>query len=310
MDSLDLIQTFREVARRGSFSATARALDMSPANVSKYIAALEARFGVRLFNRTTRKVSLTDAGQLLYDRSGPLLELVQMTASELHERATRPSGRLTVTAPHALAHAGLPALLGQYLTRYPEVSLNLRLTNRELDLVEDGVDLALRVGPIPDENIIVRRLARLDRVVAASSAYWQAHGVPQHPSELAGHRTLNVNRAGEPARWPFVERGKPLEVALLPYVDVNDVAPLATLALMDLGVVYLARPLLQEHLDSGRLVSVLEAFVPQNFWVFAAYQQRRHNSAALMALLAHLESEMGRPDGVFHLATNPLNPGV
>lgn len=112
MDSLDLIQTFREVARRGSFSAAARALDMSPANASKYVAALEARFGVRLFNRTTRKVSLTDAGQLLYDRSGPVLELVQMTASELHERATRPSGRLTVTAPHALAHAGLPALLG------------------------------------------------------------------------------------------------------------------------------------------------------------------------------------------------------
>ena len=93
MDSLDLIQTFREVARRGSFSAAARALDMSPANASKYVAALEARFGVRLFNRTTRKVSLTDAGQLLYERSGPLLELVQMTAGDLRERATRALGQ-------------------------------------------------------------------------------------------------------------------------------------------------------------------------------------------------------------------------
>lgn len=302
MDSLNLIHTFREVARRGSFSAAARALDMSPANVSKYVAELEKRFDVRLFNRTTRKVSLTDAGQLLYDRSGPVLELVQMTTSELQERATRPSGRLTVTAPHPLVHAGLPVLLGRYLTRYPEVSLNLRLSNRQLDLVEEGIDLALRVGPIVDQNRIVRRLARLDRVVVASPAYWHQHGMPQHPRELAEHRTLNVNRAGEPARWAFAERGKPLEVALQPYVDVNDVAPLATLARMDLGVAYLARPMVQRDLDEGKLVPVLEAFVPQEFWVFATYMQRRHNSAALMALLAHLESEMSRPDNLFHLA--------
>jgi DNA-binding transcriptional LysR family regulator len=300
MDSLDLIQTFREVARRGSFSAAARALDMSPASVSKYVAELESRFGVRLFHRTTRKVSLTDAGQLLYERSGPMLELVQMTTSELQERATRPSGRLTVTAPHALAHAGLSTLLGHFLSRYPEVSLNLHLSNQLPDMAEDGVDLALRVGPIPDQNVIVRRLAQLDRVVVASPAYWGAHGTPQHPRDLAAHRTLNVNRAGEPARWSFVERGKSLEVALQPYVDVNDVGPLTTLALLDLGVAYLARPSVQHLLDSGALVSALDDFVPHDFWVFAAYMQRRHNSAALMALLAHLESEMTQPDNVFH----------
>ncbi|MBP7538020.1 MAG: LysR family transcriptional regulator, partial [Ottowia sp.] len=207
MDSLDLIQTFREVARRNSFSAAARALDMSPANVSKYVAQLETRFGVRLFHRTTRKVSLTDAGQLLYERSGPVLELVQMTASELQERATRPSGRLTVTAPHALAHTGLSTLLGHYLTLYPEVSLNLLLSSRTLDLVEEGVDLAIRVGPIPDQNVIVRRLAQLERVVVASPAYWHTHGVPQHPRELAAHRILNANHGGEPTRWQFNERG-------------------------------------------------------------------------------------------------------
>ena len=204
MDSLDLIQTFREVARRGSFSATARALDMSPANVSKYIAQLEQRFGVRLFNRTTRKVSLTDAGQLLYDRSGPVLELVQMTTNALQERATRPSGRLTVTAPHALAHTGLSTLLGQYLTLYPEVSLNLRLTSRTLDLVEEGVDLAIRVGPIPDQNVIVRRLAQLERVVVASPAYWHTHGVPQHPRELAAHRSRAI-----PQRAPLGAAARP-----------------------------------------------------------------------------------------------------
>ena len=303
MDSLDLIQTFREVARRGSFSGAARALDMSPANVSKYVAQLELRFGVRLFNRTTRKVSLTDAGQLLYDRTGPVLELVQMTANALQERATRPSGRLTVAAPHALAHTGLAALLGQYLTLYPEVSLNLLLSSRTLDLVEEGVDLAVRVGPIPDQNVIVRRLTQVERVVVASPAYWQAHGVPQHPRELAGHRILNANRVGEPARWHFVERGKSLELALQPYVDVNDVTPLPILAAMDLGVAYLARPMVQRQLDAGELVSALEDFVPRDLWVYAVYMQRRHNNAALTALLAHMESEMARPDSVFRKTT-------
>lgn len=303
MDSLDLIQTFREVARRNSFSAAARALDMSPANVSKYVAQLETRFGVRLFHRTTRKVSLTDAGQLLYERSGPVLELVQMTASELQERATRPSGRLTVTAPHALAHTGLSTLLGQYLTLYPEVSLNLLLSSRTLDLVEEGVDLAIRVGPIPDQNVIVRRLAQLERVVVASPAYWHTHGVPQNPRELAAHRILNANHGGEPTRWQFNERGKTLEVALQPYVDVNDVAPLPALAAMDLGVIYVARPLVQRQIDAGELVGALEPFIPQDLWIYAVYTQRRHNSAALTALLAFMESEMARPGSVFSTTT-------
>ena len=117
MDSLDLIQIFREVARLGSFSAAARAQGVSPPSVSKAVVQLEARFGVRLFNRTTRKVSLTDAGQLLYERSGPMMELIDLTQAALHERATRPSGRLQLTAPHALmqtdpaTHAPLIAAL-------------------------------------------------------------------------------------------------------------------------------------------------------------------------------------------------------
>ncbi|HPK34146.1 LysR family transcriptional regulator [Ottowia sp.] len=292
MDSLELIQTFREVARRGSFSAAARAMDMSPANVSKYVAALETRFGVRLFHRTTRKVTLTDAGQLLYDRSGPVLEMVQMTASDLAERATRPGGRLRVTAPHALVQAGLPELLGRFLTRYPDVTMDLDLGNRAVDLVEEGVDLALRVGPISDQNLIVRRLVQLERVVVATPAYWREHGMPAHPRELVAHRTLTVSPTGAAPRWPFVDGGKPLELHLQPYVACNDPAPLPTLALHDLGVIYVARASVRTELASGALVPVLQDFMPDNFWIYAAYTQRRHNSAALLALLSFLETEL------------------
>ncbi|MFT4195188.1 LysR substrate-binding domain-containing protein [Ottowia sp.] len=291
MDSLDLIQTFREVARRGSFSAAARALDMSPANVSKYVAALEARFGVRLFNRTTRKVSLTDAGQLLYERSGPVLELVQLTTGELLERATRPSGRLTLSASHPLMQTPVPALLGRFLAQHPAVSLQLHITNRLVDLVEEGVDVALRVGPIPDAGIIVRKLMRVGFSVAATPAYWRAHGTPAHPRELAAHRTLSMSLYGQAPAWQFVENGRPLAVPLHPLVDATDIAPLLTMALQDLGVVFLATTAIARHLDSGALVPVLADYVPKDVWLYAAYAQRRHNSAALAALLAFMERE-------------------
>lgn len=291
MDSLDLIQTFREVAERSSFAAAARALDLSPASVSKYVAALEARFGVRLFHRTTRQVTLTDAGRLLYERTGPLLEIVALAQDEMLERASRPSGKLTVSAPYALMQTHAPELLGRFLSRYPEVSLQLSITNRMVDLAEEGVDLALRVGPIPDGNVVVRRLLRIERCVAATPAYWRAHGKPDDPRELRGHRTLVVTSTDHAPVWEFDDHGQPLAVHLQPLVQVNEATPLPTLALQDLGVVYLSRAILEPHLESGALVEALAEYVPSDTWFYAAYAQRRYKSAALAALLAFLEQE-------------------
>ena len=150
MDSLDLIRTFREVAQRSSFAAAARALDLAPASVSKYVAALEARFGVRLFNRTTRKVTLTDAGHLLFEHTGPLLDIVALAQDELLERASRPSGKLTLSAPYALMQTSAPALIGRFLSRYPDVSLQLLVTNRLIDLADSGeIILAPQIAPAP-----------------------------------------------------------------------------------------------------------------------------------------------------------------
>lgn len=295
MDSLDLIQTFREVARRGSFSAAARALDMSPANVSKYIAALEKRFGVRLFHRTTRKVSLSDAGQLLYQRSGPMLELIEMTEGEMHDRANTPSGRLTITAPHALMQSALPELLSRFLVEYPAVSLNLIVTDRVVDLADEGVDVALRVGPVPNANLIVRRIMLIERVVAATPAYWTEHGLPEHPRDLASHRLLAAITPGDSPRWPFIDGSRCFELPVQPHVETTSVAPLATLALHGLGVVYMARVALAAHLESGALQTVLGSFIPQDVWLYAAYSQRRHNSAALKALLDSMEKAFPHP---------------
>ncbi|HOV18437.1 MAG TPA: LysR substrate-binding domain-containing protein [Ottowia sp.] len=289
MDSLDLIQIFREVARLGSFSAAARAQGVSPPSVSKAVVQLEARFGVRLFNRTTRKVSLTDAGQLLFERSGPMMELIDLTQAALHERATRPSGRLQLTAPHALMQTDLPAMLGRFMQQYPEVALHLHVTDRELSLAEEGIDLAFRVGPIRDANLIVRRLLPIDFVAAATPAYWREHGKPSHPDELRQHVQLAHSLQDRAPTWQFSVRGKPLELALQPRFVTTNVAPLATLAAQGLGVVWGARRALAAHIERGELETALEAFSPTDVWLYVAYMQRRHNSAALRALLEHLD---------------------
>lgn len=294
MDSLDLIKTFREVALRGSFSGAARGLDVSKANVSKYVAELETRFGVRLFNRSTRTVSLTDAGRLLLERSGPLVEMIELTRDELQQRARQPSGRLRITAPHGLAQTELPQLLAEFMERHPAVTLSLHLSNRLIDLVDEGMDLALRVGRIADANVIVRKLQQVDFVVAAAPRYWEARGLPTHPDDLAEHDALNYSLLGASPQWRFEVDGEPYSVPLKSRMDATDAAPLVSVALCGLGVVCLPRLLIRPHLESGALQAVLEDYSPRDVWFHAAYAQRRHNSAALKALLAFLE-ERWRP---------------
>jgi DNA-binding transcriptional LysR family regulator len=290
MDTLELIRTFREVAQRGSFSAAARTLDLSRPNVSKYVAELETRVGVRLLNRTTRNVSLTDAGSLLLERSTPLMEMIDLTRAELQGRALVPSGRLRLTAPHGLAQTGLPGLLGEFMREYPAVTLSLHLDNRVTDMVDEGIDIALRVGRIGDDNLIVRKLQAVPFVVAASPGYWAERGLPAHPDELAGHVALTYSVLGPNPEWRFEVGGEPLSVPVSSRMDASDAAPLVSVALQGLGMVWLPRLLLQPHIDSGALQPVLQDFSPRDVWLHAAYVQRRHNSAALKALLAFLET--------------------
>lgn len=294
MDSLDLLRTFREVAHRRSFASAARALDMSPANVSKYVVELESRFRVRLFNRTTRNVSLTDAGHLLYDRSGSVVELFDTTEDELRNRAMHPSGGLNVTAPHGVTQTVLLHMLGQFMDKNPDVSVHLRLTNRVVDLVEDGVDLAFHLGAIGNSNLIVRRLLPIKLVVVATPAYWREHGRPAHPGDLSNHRVLALTPPGEHPHWRFIVDGKPFDLPLQPAFTATDSAPLVALALSGLGVTRHFYFWLRKWIALGELEPLFFENSPPDLWLYAAYAQRHNNSAALNALLAFLEAEMPR----------------
>ena len=288
MDSLDLLRTFSEVASSGSFSRTAKHLALSRGTVSKYIAALEHRFGVRLLNRTNRAVSLTDAGLLLLDRSRPILELADVTRAELQDRARVPSGRLRISAPQGMDLTQLPALINDFLGHYPEVSISLVLSNRLVDLTEEGVDIALRFGPSANENLIVRKLMPMALSVCAAPMYWRKHGVPAHPDELAHHAALISTQLHPVPKWRFEADRQPIEVAVRGRLDATETGPLIQAALLGAGVVYLPSVMLEPYVESGRLVPVLPTFVRSDMWLSAVYLQRRHSTAVQRAFLDFL----------------------
>ncbi|WP_225785378.1 LysR family transcriptional regulator [Xenophilus sp. Marseille-Q4582] len=289
MDSLDLIRAFREVAVQGNFSRAATRLGISKATASKYVAELETRFGVRLLNRSTRSVSLTDAGQLLLERSAPMLEMVELTQAELAERASAPRGRLRIAAPYAMGSSGeLPTLLAEFMGFYPEVQVSLHLSNH-VDLAEDGIDVELRFGPVENENLIVRKLLQVPMVVCASPVYWKKHGKPTHPTQLAQHDALTLIRESMHPVWRFEDKGKSIDVRVNSRMEATEGGPLVEVAMHGFGVIYVPALAVQPQIDHGELVPVLQKYARQDMWVSAAYLQRRHNSAALRALLDYLQ---------------------
>lgn len=297
MDTFALIRTFREVAHRGNFTEAAKALGTSKANTSKYVAALEERFGVRLLNRSTRNVSLTDAGALLLERSEPLLEMAASTREELRSMAAQPSGRLRISTVSSLGDGELTQLMAEYAVNHPKVHLSVDYTNRRVDLVEDAVDLAIRVGRLEDSDLIVRKLRPIRFALAASPAYWKRHGKPTTPQQLADHQCLiytqdNSARSGH-AQWLFeTVPGKVTTVNVRGKFDATDGRAHRQFALAGLGITYVPRPIVQEDLAVGDLVSVLDECMPRDVWLMAVYSQRRHNSAALRALLDFLQQRL------------------
>jgi DNA-binding transcriptional LysR family regulator len=297
MDSLALIRTFREVAHRGSFSDAAKALGTSKANASKYVAALEEVFGVRLLNRSTRSVSLTDAGSLLLERSEPLLDMVNSTREEMLSMAAQPSGRLRMSVVSSVGDGEFTELLAAFAKKHPKVHLSVEYTNRRVDLVEEAVDLAIRVGRMTDSDLIVRKLRPIRFALAASPAYWEAHGKPSTPQNLANHNCLiytqdNSNRSGH-SQWLFENApGKVYPVNVRGNFDATDGRAHRLFALAGQGITYLPRTIVEADIDSGALECVLDEHLPSDIWLMAVYTQRRHNSAALRTLLDFLQSQL------------------
>jgi DNA-binding transcriptional LysR family regulator len=270
---------------------------MSRASVSKHVTELEKRFGVRLLNRSTRSVSLTDAGKLLLERSKPLLEILEATTNELEAHGHRPTGRLHITAPHGLEYSPLPTILGEFMTTHPQVHVSLRLSNRLIDLVEDGVDIAIRMGRLHNDNLIVRRLHSMQMSLCATPRYWARRGFPQTPEDIRKHDVLTYSLLGPTPSLPFQHAGPAGEIYAIPVnsrMDANDAMALINASLADLGVICAPTVMVHHHLSRGALVPVLQDHMPRDLWLYAAFMQRRQNSAAMRALLEFLTERIQR----------------
>ena len=216
MDRIDAMQAFVAVADLHGFAPAARKLKLSPSAVTRLIAALEERLGARLLQRTTRSVALTDVGTRYLERARRILADVEEAERAAEGERTRPSGRLVVSAPVGFGRLHVSPLMSAYLKRYPDVSGELRLEDRIVSLVEDGVDLAVRIGELADSTLVARQVGEMRRIVVASPAYLKARGEPKRPEEISSHDTIQFGATSALADWRFVEDGREIRVDYTP----------------------------------------------------------------------------------------------
>ena len=279
MDKLNGMRAFVAVAETGGFASAARRLSLSRALVSRYVGQLEESLSVRLFNRTTRRVSLTTVGQAYYERCAPLLEELLALESSVREAQERPVGELRVSAPVSFAELHLMELVAAFGDRYPALRIDLQLTDRMVDMVAEGLDVSLRITELADSSLVARRLAPVRVVTCAAPDYLQAHGQPCHPSELARHRCLVDSNLGDSRHWLFREQGETLRVAVDGAIRVNGARAIRELAVAGRGIAMSPLFVVADDVRAGRLTMVLSDFEYHDLALYALYPHRRHLTA-------------------------------
>lgn len=275
MDRLEAMRTFVTVVDTGSFVGAAEALPMSKAAVSRHVAELEARLGVRLLNRTTRRLSLTPEGERFHARSKDVLARVAEAEAEVTAHTGEARGVLRVNAPQSFGLLHLAPLWAAFMERHPQVVLDVTLSDRMVDLVEEGVDLAVRIARLPDPSLVSRPLATTRLVLCASPAYLQRHGVPQHPADLARHAVAAYSLYSMGDHWTFDGPDGPVAVKVSPRLRSNSGDTCRIAALRHLGIVLQPSFMVAPDLQSGALVEVLPAYRSPELAVCAVYPSRR-----------------------------------
>ncbi|HVX83040.1 MAG TPA: LysR family transcriptional regulator [Devosiaceae bacterium] len=282
------IRAFVQVFDAGGFSAAARQYGRSKALLSKYVTDLEDYLGVRLMNRTTRKLSLTEAGEAYYREASQLLQQLDDLDASISDQTTAPRGLLRISAPRNFGEQTLAPAIFEYLKKYPDVSIDLRLEDRYVDLVDEGIDIALRISTLTDSSLIARKIADMHiRIVGAPSLIRRV-GAPRNPEGLRGLPCIiDTNLQGQ-ANWRFVEDGRTVSIHVAGPVRVN--SPLAALEAAKMGLGFAAMPsyLADPAIAAGALTSVLEAYVPTGQTLQAVYPHRRHLAGKVRALIDHL----------------------
>jgi DNA-binding transcriptional LysR family regulator len=285
MDRLEAMQAFVAVADLQGFAPAARKLGLSPSGVTRLIAALEERLGARLLQRTTRKVALTDVGSRYLERARRILADVEEAEGSAQAERTKPSGRLVVSAPVGFGRLHVSPVMSAYLKRYPEVSGELRLADRMINLVEDGVDLAVRIGHLADSSLVARHVGEMRRIVVASSGYLGDRGEPAVPRAIASHDTIQFGAVTAPPDWRFVEDGSDVSVACAPRFITNSADAAIQYAEQGGGLTRVLAYQAAAAIKAGRLRIVLEKFEPPPLPIHLVYPTSRLLSAKVRTFI-------------------------
>jgi DNA-binding transcriptional LysR family regulator len=285
MDRIEAMQTFVAVADLKGFAPAARKLRLSPPAVTRLIAALEERLGTRLLQRTTRKVALTDAGVRYLERIRRILADIEEAEFAAESERTRPAGRLVVSAPVGFGRLHVSPVMSAYLKRYPEVTGELRLEDRVISLVEDGVDLAVRIGHLPDSSLVARQVGAMRRIVVGSPAYLKSHGEPKTPEAIAQHQIIQFGASALTADWRFARDGDELRISVAPRLTTNVADAAIQYAIAGGGLTRVLAYQAADAINRGRLKIVLQKFELPALPVHIVYPTSRLLSAKVRAFI-------------------------
>ncbi len=296
LDRIDLFRIFARVVECASFTRAADLLGLPRSSVSAAIQELEGRLGTRLLHRTTRKVSPTQDGSAFYERCRRLVSDVEDAENLFRQTAAGPSGKLRIDMPGRIGRLVVAPALPDFLTRYPGINIDLGLTDRAVDLVEDSVDCVLRVGPLSDSGLIARAIGDLPLINVASRAYLEEHGIPKTPADLDAHLAVNYASpsSGRVEAWEWVEDGEIRRLSMRARVTVNSAEAYIACCLAGLGLIQIPAYDVKGHLATGELVEVLPGHRAAPMPMTLLYPHKRHLSRRLQVFADWLDRLLTR----------------
>jgi DNA-binding transcriptional LysR family regulator len=293
MDKLEAMNAFAKVVAAGSYAEAARRLGLTRSAVSKAVMELEQILGARLLDRTTRRVTPTEAGLAYYERVASILADVEETELQISRLHEEPRGVLKVNAPMSFGILYLGDAIAEFMARYPELRLELVLNDRFIDPLEEGVDVTIRIGSLSDSSLIARRLAPARRALVAAPAYLAQHGTPETPADLINHRCLAYGHMAAVHRWQLLQEGQVVNVQISAALCSNNGEVLRAAALAGNGIANLPTFLVGPDIAAGQLVPVLTATPPTELGIFALYAPNRYLAAKTRVFIDFLVSRFG-----------------
>jgi len=290
------ISTFVDVVAKGSLSAAARAEGIAPAMIGRRLDALEARLGVKLLQRTTRKLALTNEGAAFLEDCQRILSELEEAEAAVAERSSRASGHLMISAPAGFGRQHVAPLLPSFLSEHRDVQATLNLNDRVVDLIGEGVDVAIRIASLSDSNLVSVKLADNERVVVATPAYLKRHGEPKTLADLSKHNCLPISSEGSQRGWTFREDGKNVTIKVSGNMGCNDGQVLHEWALAGKGLAWRSMWEVGSEIESGQLQTVLDQYAAPGNDIYAVFAQRRHLPLRIRTFVDFLRHTYAQPD--------------